>query len=140
MAPPLTVDGFEAIPLAVDKFEDLALLRVDKETKPALKFEDHPVFKGETLWGIGYAYGWNIAPIVDLKVIQPSEVVDEESAAGIITEGEGAPGMSGGPMVNINGDVVGVLQRAYPSNLGYGVGINQIKAFLENAGVPIDGR
>lgn len=135
LGPIMTADGQEAILLHADDYYDLALLAT-KSSKAPLHLRDYPVIMGESLQGTGYAWGWSIAITIDQAVLVPNVSPARSIASGIITHGGYEGGMSGGPITDVYGDVVGVIQRKL-SQEGYGVGVAAIKAFLVDAGLEI---
>jgi S1-C subfamily serine protease len=52
---------------------------------------------------------------------------------GIVVQGGYIPGMSGGPVIDKDGQVVGIIQQS-DQNIGYGVGVDRISEFLLDAG------
>lgn len=128
----LSFDGFPGRLIKNDEYLDLALVNVSEELKPSLTLRDEEVVEGEGLTGIGYGYGWEIPLVIAEKVVIPNYAVDPGSPTGIIVQGGYIGGMSGGPVIDKDGQVVGIIQRAVNS-IGYGVGTQMIKAFLLDA-------
>ena len=90
---------------------------------------DDPVVKFEDLTAIGYAFGWDQALVLDVKVLLVSKAPVDNDTPGIIVRPGYIGGMSGGPVVDMNGQMVGIVQQAN-SGVGYGVPILIIRAFL----------
>lgn len=125
------VDGVAATVVLTDKFDDLALLDVPT-TKAPLYLRDRRVAHLESLTGIGYAFGWNVLMVWRESVVFVNRAPYEGIATGIITQGQPIKGMSGGPIVDDAGLVVGVTQQG-TEGAGYGVGTLIIRAFLLGA-------
>lgn len=125
----MTADGKPVKVLAADEYFDLALLETELVKPVSLSFRDVPVERFEPLKGIGYAYGWTRLTVLDVKPFLIDYKVDPKSPPGLIVQGQYIGGMSGGPVIDKDGQVVGIIQRAR-DNTGYGVGITIIKAFL----------
>lgn len=135
VGPDLMADGYQTKLLQDDAYYDLALISVPKLSKPALTFRATPVITGEELFGIGYGNGWRFPIAMRVRVVHPNVVPHIGSPSGIISQGGFVSGMSGGPQVDLDGNVVGIVQQKLDSNLGYGVGFDMIKAFLLDAGI-----
>lgn len=132
---PITFDGIPAVSkIKGDNYYDLAVYRAAILAKPPVKFRDTPVIYGEPVTAIGFGYGWDIALVLPQTVVIPSYAVDDNAPVGIIVQGGYVGGMSGGPVFDKNGEVVGIVQRAVEKT-GYGVGTQFIKAFLHDANV-----
>ncbi|MCA1840037.1 MAG: serine protease [Actinobacteria bacterium] len=105
------------------KGESLALLRLGKPTKrPVLPLAKAMPQQGEEVLALGYAYG---GPITVFRRIIAGLVLPDFALDGPI-----APGMSGGPVVNGSGEVVGVNQ-ATGDVIGLACGVQEVRVFLE---------
>ncbi|HVI42769.1 MAG TPA: hypothetical protein VM577_19350, partial [Anaerovoracaceae bacterium] len=80
----------------------------------------------------GYGFGWNKLSVLKERVYIQNYHVDDDAAVGMIVQGGYIGGMSGGPVVDQAGHVVGVVQRGN-QQIGYSVGTTIIKAFLLDA-------
>lgn len=128
------VDGYKATLIRADKYYDLAVLKVPGSTRPSLTLRDVVVLPTEELIGVGYGNGWVFPIAMHERVLVGSYSPTPSVPVGIITQGGYVGGMSGGPIVDLYGNVVGVVQQSN-SGLGYGVGVTMIRAFLLDAGV-----
>lgn len=119
--------------LKVDTYYDLALLEV-YTNKPVLPLRTADVQRFEYLFALGYAFGTNRIYVLDVRVlllnITPLRSEEQnERAPEIIVQPGYIVGMSGGPVVDLSGKMVGIVQQASPG-VGYGVGALTIQAFL----------
>lgn len=122
-------DGAAVKVLKVDKRSDLALLAI-KTAKPALAFRDGNVLRFEELTAIGYAWGWDTLSVFQERVLLiHSAPEDDDSVPGIVVQNGYIGGMSGGPVVDSLGRVVGIIQQTN-DGVGYGVGTLLMRAFL----------
>lgn len=128
----LRVDGQIASVLRISIATDLALLQTSSK-KPPLALRDDSVQRFEPLTGIGYAYGWTVLTALHVTPTLIDYTPDPETAPGIFVQGAYIGGMSGGPVVDEQGYVVGVMQRYYDPGAGYGVGTVLIRALLVGA-------
>lgn len=108
-----------------DPKRDLALLETPEDVKVGgvidiRKSETHP---GETVIAIGYA--WD-EPIFTL-IRTVGRVTDSE----IFTDGSFIPGMSGGPVIDTDGKLVGVIWKGYRGDIGGAVSAKVVRAFLK---------
>jgi S1-C subfamily serine protease len=103
----LTVAGDPQVELIyADPKLDSAVLRVlTKELQP-LKAAVNSVLPGEKVIGIGYALGLRKLTLVE-------GLAQEATARYLITEPMVIPGMSGGPVLNANGEVVAMNHMSY---------------------------
>ena len=130
----MSVDGIPAKVLKGDAYFDLLLLSVPT-TKPAIRFRSSNVVRYEDLTAIGYAFGWTKLSVLQVRAyllnIDPFDS-ENAKAPGIVTQGAFIPGMSGGPVVDADGEMVSMAQQAN-GGVGFGVGVQLIKAFLLGA-------
>ena len=117
------VDGVSAA--VVRKNEQFAVLSITPMSKPPLDLRKKAPTLGEPVTAIGY--GFNVATVL-ASVLAGSDNGDIAIGVGLI------PGMSGGPILDANGEVLGINQRNLFANggvLGIGCGADEIRAFLE---------
>ncbi len=124
----MTVAGIAATVVSADEYYDLALLSAPVHDTPLL-FRDAPVTRFEFLAGIGHAYGWQRLLLLHVRVYYVDITPEKGMRPGILVKPGYIGGMSGGPVVDADGYVVGVIQ-ASNHDLGYGVGVKLIRAFL----------
>lgn len=124
----MTADGIKATVLKVSKGYDLALLDVATDKAP-LKFRDSSVERFEMLNGIGYAWGWTVQSVLAERAFLVDTAPYEDGAPGLIVQFGYIGGMSGGPVIDNEGKVVGIVQQSN-GQVGYGVATNLIRAFL----------
>ena len=94
---------------------DLALIRVDEPGSVSwLSLSARQPVEGETVLAMGYPFGFNLFSsegIVSSKVSNPKgESIDLFSTDTVVN-----PGMSGGPLIGSDGQVLGLLSRIYSS-------------------------
>lgn len=130
-------DGYSANVIYIDQYYDLAALSIPKTSKPPLQLTTESVYEGQRLIGIGYGFGWTYALSLDVRVANPLQKPTTVSPSGVIVQGTYAHGMSGGPVVDTNGDVVGIIQST-SNGLSFGVNSITIIAFLQDAGITIN--
>lgn len=115
--------------LASDAYYDLALLDVSTQ-KPFLTFRDEPVQRFEKVSALGYAFGFTQISVLDERVFLVNAIPpDSGNLPKILVQPGYIGGMSGGPVVDANGQMVGIVQQT-GDNIGLGVGVLIIRAFL----------
>lgn len=126
----LEVDAVAAAVIAVDPQLDLAVLRVST-TKLAVAWTRALPKRFETVVGIGYGDGLSQALALPRTVVVPMLAPHDGMPPGLLVGLGWIHGMSGGPVVNRKGEVIGIIQRTNDSNtLGYGVPTETIFKFL----------
>lgn len=131
LAENLKADGEPTAILRANPSFDLALLDVVIYKAP-LEFADDAPARFEDVTAIGYAFGWNKLSALRQRVILVDSQAGESAMPGLIMQGGLIGGMSGGPIVNDAGEVVGINQQAN-EGIGYGIGAQLMKAFLLGA-------
>jgi len=124
----MTVAGIAATVAESDEYYDLALLRVPIHGTP-LAFRDTPIARFEQLAAIGHAYGWQRITALHVRVYHVNLTPMQGMRPGMLVKPGYIGGMSGGPVIDADGFVVGIIQ-ASNQDLGYGIGITLIRAFL----------
>ncbi len=138
----------DAVVVSVQPENDLAVIRAKhtpNELKPATLASTRDLNPGDMVTAVGFPFG--IGPSVSSGVVSglKREFVDEESKKGKLTnliqfDAAVNPGNSGGPLVNRDGEVVGIVTAIYNptgqrvfAGLGFAVPIeNAAKAVGEN--------
>ena len=104
----LKADGRSAVIVWAQKEMDFVVLNVAGNSKPAL-LPNWSVKKGEMVGALGYGYRLR-TPIIRMSVVSlPSTVWSGESVPHITTDHTFVAGMSGGPLFNRDGSVVGLV-------------------------------
>jgi len=116
---------------------DLAIVRISTNKKlTALPLGPTDLMVGETVLAIGSPYGYDatvsrgIISAIDRQIKMPNDVV----MAGLIQHDAPInPGHSGGPLVNINAEVIGinVAMRTGAQNIAFAINTNIVQSFLE---------
>ncbi len=140
----LTNDGKEyaAKVLARDPLNDIAVIKIDGTDYPTLNFGDSDTLKiGQTVIAIGNSLG-EFSNTVSKGIISGLKrnltasggLGDSEKLTNIIqTDAAINPGNSGGPLLDINGNVIGInvaiAQGA--ENIGFAIPASQVKKIAE---------
>ncbi len=143
--PPPDNRKLDARLLGADPQTDLALIKVDGEKLPTVPLgESGSVQVGQWVVAIGNALGLPGGPTVTAGVISalgrdvpfpgPQPQAPGQVLYGLMqTDAAINPGNSGGPLVNLNGDVVGVntAGAADANAIGFAVAIDAAKPIIE---------
>lgn len=90
-------------------FYDLALIQIEGVSNlPVARFDDGQPQPGESVWAIGAPYG-------KADVITQGELKQVTNDGILLTNTEVHPGNSGGPLLNQNGEVIGINTEINPS-------------------------
>lgn len=90
-------------------FYDLALIQIEGATNlPVARFSEQKPQPGESVWAIGAPYG-------RAEVITAGEVKRMTLDGVLLTNTEVHPGNSGGPLLNQNGEVIGINTEINPN-------------------------
>lgn len=148
-----TVGGkqYDARLIATDAVSDVALLKIDAENLPYLNLgNSQDLAVGEWAIAMGNPFGLfrtNDKPTVTVGVISNTGVnLGIENGKNfrdmIQTDAAISSGNSGGPLLNANGDVIGVNATIYSTSqdnkgsgsigLGFAIPINKIKGILDD--------
>ncbi|HEX5446026.1 MAG TPA: trypsin-like peptidase domain-containing protein, partial [Pirellulales bacterium] len=123
---------------ASDREADLALLRIDGHDLPALPLGDSAALKqGQSVVALGNPRG--LTHSVVTGVVSGERTIDGRPMIQLAIPIE--PGNSGGPLLDLEGHVHGLLtmKSLVTANLGFAVPINRLKPLLEKPNpVPID--
>ena len=125
MGDPETVT-YPATVVGVDAETDLAVIKIDaKKTLPASRLGNSDAMQvGDWVLAIGSPFGLNQTVTAGIiSAIGRNIVPGRQFESFIQTDAAINPGNSGGPLVNMNGEVIGINTAIYTSGGGYqGVG------------------
>lgn len=114
--------------------DDLALVRVDAVDLPALSLRTDPPEVGERLYALGHPFGYAAGgAFAGTLLWSASEGIS--SAVGdtyVQTDASVNPGSSGGPLVDADGRLVGVVSRKLRAdNLGFATRTDHLEALID---------
>ncbi|RUA12409.1 MAG: hypothetical protein DSY82_01365 [Flavobacteriia bacterium] len=134
-------EKIEAKVLARDPNTDLAILKIDRDNLPYLEFSDSSKLQvGQTAITIGYALGEfdntvskGVISGLSRKITAGGFGEPSEQLKNLIqTDAAVNPGNSGGPMLDIEGNVIGVnVAMANAENIGFAIAGNEAKRAFE---------
>src|SRR6266542_1281880 len=135
--------------LATDQAHDLAVLKIDARNLSAVPLGDSSkVAVGERVIAIGYALDLSGAPTVTSGIISSIQrtIEVQDSSGGpqtstrtyhdmIQTDAALNSGNSGGPLVTLDGEVIGInaAGSSQAENVGFAVAIDAAKSILQKA-------
>jgi len=125
MDDPATVT-YDATVIGVDKETDLAVIKIDaKKPLPAAKLGNSDAMDvGDWVLAVGSPFGLEETVTAGIVSAKGRNIVPGRQFESFIqTDAAINPGNSGGPLVNMNGEVIGINTAIYTSGGGYqGVG------------------
>lgn len=122
--------SYEATVVGADSSIDVAVLQIDERVSglPTVTFADAPAEVGETVVAIGNALALGAEPTVTLGIVsavdRTIDVGDGTTMRDLVqTDAAINSGNSGGPLVNLDGEVVGMNTAVASSaqNIGFAV-------------------
>lgn len=129
-----TKENFDAKVIGKDAKTDIALVKINAKRKlPTTKLGDSSsVQVGEWVAAFGNPYGHGHTMTKGIVSALGREIDELNIAPFIQTDASINPGNSGGPLVNVEGEVIGVNAAidARAQNIGFAIPINNIKAIL----------
>jgi S1-C subfamily serine protease len=124
----LFVDHVPARVIYKDTQKDLLVLEVEDLSRPALKLAGSNPKIGDQVASYGYGFGLERAMFRTATISDDQSVIPEIPGGPFIqTDAQFVPGQSGGPVVNVSGDVLLIVQRG-GGGVGIGVGAETIRA------------
>ena len=121
--------------IALNKFADLALLKVDDPDAPKFKYVElgsaDALSVGEKVFAVGSPLG------LERTVTEGILSTKTREMAGTLylqTTAQINPGNSGGPLFNMSGDVIGVtnMKATAGEGLGFAIPVESVKFFLDH--------
>ncbi len=124
---------FDAKVVGLDERVDLALLKIDATGLPVAQLGDSNRTRvGEFVLALGHPFG--LEQTVSFGIVSRKGAPIQVAAPGfefIQTDAAVNPGNSGGPLVNMAGEVVGVnSMAAVNGSIGFAIPVNLVKALL----------
>jgi serine protease Do len=112
---------FRAKVLGVDKQSDVAVLKIDATGLPTVKIGDPSKSKvGQWVVAIGSPYGFDNTVTSGIISAKSRSLPDESNYTPFIqTDVPVNPGNSGGPLFNLNGEVIGINSMIYSRTGGF---------------------
>jgi serine protease Do len=142
----ITSEGerFSARPLGGLAEADLAVLKIQGTGLPTVSLGNSERLRlGETVVALGFALGLEGGPSVTAGIVSATgRTISADSGAiryedMIQTDAAINPGNSGGPLVNLEGQVVGINTAGVPAaqgeNIGFAIAVNRAKPIVDHA-------
>jgi serine protease Do len=111
---------FRAKVLGVDRQSDVAVLKIDATGLPVVSLGDvRSVKVGEWVLAIGSPYGFENTVTAGIVSAKARSLPDESFVPFLQTDVAVNPGNSGGPLFNLNGDVIGINSQIFSTTGGF---------------------
>ena len=111
---------FKAKVLGADKATDVAVLRIEAKDLPTVKIGSAVNTRvGEWVLAIGSPYGFESSASAGIISAKSRSLPDDNYVPFIQTDVAVNPGNSGGPLFNMDGEVIGVNSQIYSRTGGY---------------------
>ncbi len=130
---------YEASVIGKDPTFDLAVLKIDAQDLPTLPLGDSDSARvGEWVIAIGNPLGLGVEPTVTVGVLSAKHRTIQArnfSFDGFLqTDAAINPGNSGGPLLNVNGEVIGINSAIIPyaQGIGFAIPVNMAKQVMED--------
>jgi len=111
---------FEAKVLGQDEASDVAVVKIDAKDLPTVRFGDPRSVKvGQWVVAIGAPFGFDNSVTAGIVSALGRNLPDDSYVPFIQTDVAVNPGNSGGPLFNLNGEVIGINSQIYSRSGGY---------------------
>jgi serine protease Do len=111
---------FKAKVVGVDKATDVAVLKIDAHDLPIVKLGDASKERvGEWVVAIGAPFGFENTATAGIVSATGRSLPNEGYVRFLQTDVAVNPGNSGGPLFNLNGEVIGINSQIYSGTGGY---------------------
>jgi serine protease Do len=111
---------FRAKVIGADKQSDVAVLKIDAKNLPTVKIGDPRQSKvGQWVVAIGSPYGFDNTVTSGIISAKARSLPDENYTPFIQTDVPVNPGNSGGPLFNLQGEVIGINSMIYSQTGGF---------------------
>ncbi|WP_018746916.1 DegQ family serine endoprotease [Chitiniphilus shinanonensis] len=111
---------FKAKVLGLDKVSDIAVLRIQAKDLPTVKLGNPDSTRvGDWVLAIGSPFGFENSVTAGIVSAKSRSLPDDGYVPFIQTDAAVNPGNSGGPLFNMNGEVVGINSQIYSRSGGF---------------------
>lgn len=111
---------FVAKVLGTDKRTDIAVLKIDVSDLPAVSLSSaQPLRVGEWVMAIGSPFGFESTVTAGVVSATRRSLPGDGTVPFIQTDAAVNPGNSGGPLINMRGDVIGINSQIFSLSGGY---------------------
>lgn len=110
---------FEARLVGLDKYSDLAVLKIPAQALPTVTIGKSAAQPGEWVLAIGSPFGFEHSVTAGIVSATGRSLPSEDYVPFIQTDVAINPGNSGGPLINLDGEVVGVNSHIYTRTGGF---------------------
>jgi serine protease Do len=111
---------FPARVVGIDRPTDIAVLRIDARDLPTIPLGDPAETRvGEWVLAIGSPFGFDNSVTAGIVSAKSRSLPDEGYVPFIQTDVAINPGNSGGPLLNLQGEVIGINSQIYSRSGGY---------------------
>lgn len=111
---------FKGKVVGVDKMTDVAVVKIDAKDLPSLKIGDSNKLKvGEWVAAIGSPFGLESSVTAGIVSAKSRSLPDDRFVPFIQTDVAVNPGNSGGPLFNMDGEVVGINSQIFSTSGGF---------------------
>ncbi len=111
---------FKAKVKGQDKFSDVAVLKIDAKDLPVVKIGNPQTARvGEWVIAIGSPFGFENTVTAGIISAKSRSLEDEGNVPFLQTDVAVNPGNSGGPLLNTNGEVIGINSQIFSRSGGY---------------------
>jgi len=111
---------FKAKVVGLDKLTDIAVLRIAAKNLPVVRLGSPGSAQvGEWVLAIGSPFGFENSVTAGIVSAKGRSLASDSYVPFIQTDVAVNPGNSGGPLINLNGEVIGINSQIYSRNGGY---------------------
>ncbi len=111
---------FKAKVIGVDKLSDVAVIKIQAKNLPTVKIGDPQNARvGEWVVAIGSPFGFENTVTAGIISAKSRSLPDEGYVPFLQTDVPVNPGNSGGPLFNLNGEVIGINSQIYSRSGGF---------------------
>src|SRR5207249_3039543 len=111
---------FQAKVLGIDKQTDVAVIKIDARDLPTVKLGSSADIRvGQWVLAIGSPFGFENTVTAGVVSAKARSLPDNGYVPFIQTDVALNPGSSGGPLFNLNGEVIGINSQIYTTSGGY---------------------